>query len=405
MRSSGISSLYLHVPFCVRKCAYCDFASGTFAPSDEVFGRYVNALRAQVTSIGYAGLLGTCSTAYIGGGTPSFLGPRLLGELVSEVRRRCPSLVELTCEANPDSLSDEVLTSILESGATRLSMGIQSLQDCELKALGRVHDAQTARTRVAAAVASGIDVSVDLMCAIPLQTASSWRDTLEQVVALGPGHVSVYPLAIEEGTPFWDRYGEVDPEWNDEDVQADRMEAAADMLAGAGYRRYEVASYARPGKECAHNRAYWTGASYLGLGVAASSMFDIKTYQAICDFAKRLPSVDEDVARVRMTNVDDIARIAGGVGFGESRYELELLDVQQAIAEDLMLGMRLSEGVDERLASECPSAVWSELTEQGLVSKRGSRMVPTHHGWLLGNELYGKLWGLSEGTVREASVT
>lgn len=405
MSRAGISALYVHVPFCVRKCAYCDFASRAFAEHDGVFARYVRTLRAQLGQFGSAGLLSRCTTAYVGGGTPTLLGPSLLGQLVREIGRSCPGLVELTCEANPDSLTDELISSIREAGATRLSIGVQSLQDGELEALGRVHDARTARERVAAAVSSGLDVSVDLMCAIPQQTASSWRDTLEQIIALAPGHVSVYPLTIEEGTPFWRRYGETDPEWNDEDVQAERMEEAASVLEAAGYERYEVASYAREGKACRHNQAYWTGLSYLGLGVSASSMFDVETYRAICGIAKRLPSVEDDVARVRMTSADGIDRMADGAGFDESRFDLELLDARQAIAEDLMLGMRLSEGVGERLAAECPSATWADLIERGLVIKRGSRMAPTHRGWLLGNELYGTLWGLSGGPVREASTT
>ena len=403
MSDKGISALYVHVPFCVCKCAYCDFASRAVAERDDVFGRYVQTLRAQIERFGSAGLLSTCATAYVGGGTPSLLGPSLLGGLVSEMRRWCPELTELTCEANPDSLSDELLATIREAGATRLSIGVQSLQDGELKALGRVHDARAARERVTAAVATGLDVSVDLMCAIPLQTPDSWRDTLGQVVALEPDHVSVYPLAIEEGTPFWERYGDSDPAWNGEDVQAERMETAASILGAAGYVRYEVASYARADKACRHNQAYWTGASYLGLGVAASSMFDAETYRAVRRIMTQLPAVDDDVARVRMTNVDDIDRMAEGQGLGNLGYDLELLDARQAIAEDLMLGMRLSEGVDERLASKCPPEVWSDLIERGLVTKRGSRMVSTHRGWLLGNELYGTLWGLSEGPVREAS--
>ena len=404
MTRAGISALYVHVPFCVRKCAYCDFASRTYAVPGDAFVSYVRTLCSHLTRVGSSGLLSTCVTAYVGGGTPTILGPSLLGELVREIRRWCPKLTELTCEANPDSLSDEVISEVGGAGATRLSIGVQSLQDGELKALGRVHDARTARERVAAAVGSGFEVSVDLMCAIPLQTSCSWRDTLEQVVALGPGHVSVYPLTIEEGTPFWGRYGEAEPAWNDEDVQAERMEAAAAVLGMSGYERYEVASYARRGRACAHNAAYWTGASYLGLGVAAASMFDADTYRAVRALCPRLPAIDDDVARVRMTNVDDVDRMVSGMGFDESRYDLELLNARQAVAEDLMLGMRLSEGVSERLVAECPPEVWDGLIERGLVTKRGPRMVPTHRGWLLGNELYGALWALAEEPVREASA-
>ena len=148
------------------------------------------------------------------------LGARRLKELVATIRVACAQVVELTCEANPDSLTDEVLAALVEAGATRLSVGVQSLSNAELRALGRLHTAEQARDRVRAAVRSGLDVSVDLMCAIPHQTPESWDKALRGVLDLGVGHVSVYPLAIEEGTPLYDRYGDVDVAWNSEDVQA-----------------------------------------------------------------------------------------------------------------------------------------------------------------------------------------
>ena len=255
LHEGGAGALYLHVPFCARKCAYCDFASWATRRDDPLMGAYEAALEREVEEAASAGLLGACATAYVGGGTPSLLGERLLPRLVSAVASRAP-VSELTCEANPESLTDALVEGVARSGCTRLSVGVQSLRDEELKALGRVHDARLARERVGAAVASGLDVSVDLMCATPLQTDESWDATLEGAIALGVGHVSVYPLAIEEGTALWRRYGDAPVAWNDPDVQARRMRRAEEALGRAGLARYEVASYARPGRRCEHNVAY-----------------------------------------------------------------------------------------------------------------------------------------------------
>ena len=177
LSASGADALYLHIPFCARKCAYCDFASWATARGDALSRRYAEALERQVEEVSCLGLLTECETAYIGGGTPTFLG-EALGGLVRCVTRCAPRVCELTCEANPDSLSDAVLSDVAAAGCTRLSIGVQSLCDAELSELGRLHDAARARERVSVAVASVLDVSCDLMCAVPLQTADSWQATL-----------------------------------------------------------------------------------------------------------------------------------------------------------------------------------------------------------------------------------
>ena len=228
-----VKALYLHVPFCARKCAYCDFASWATGAGDPLMGAYARALGDQLDEVASLGLLDGCETAYVGGGTPTLLGEKDLGRLVEKVvALAAPS--ELTCEANPDSLTDGVLASVRAGGATRLSIGVQSLDDGELAALGRLHDAACARDRVAAAVASGLDVSADLMCATPGQTDESWARSLAGVVSLGVGHVSVYPLQIEEGTALGRRWRDEDPAWNEPDVQATRMSRAQALLEGCG---------------------------------------------------------------------------------------------------------------------------------------------------------------------------
>lgn len=375
---SSVGALYVHAPFCARKCLYCDFASEATPKDDSRIASYVGDMVEQITRLKSAGFLRECRTAYIGGGTPSFLGPRLLGGLISAVREACPELIELSFEANPDSLSNEVLEAAKDAGATRVSIGVQSFDDAELEALGRIHTARVAKERVRAATKTGLDVSVDLMCAIPHQTESSWAQTLDTVLELGVDHVSVYPLAIEEGTPFDTLYGEDDVPWNSEDVQAERMEQAERALESTGYERYEVASYALAGHACQHNQAYWTGVSYLGLGNGAASMLDAEQYVHLQHIVPELPALPTASARIRLVKSDS--------------YECEFLSGREAWAEDLMLGMRMVQGVE---VARVPPATVAKLVDKGLVEVRGDHMVPTHDGWLLGNELYGELWDLA----------
>ena len=381
---ASVGALYVHVPFCVKKCAYCDFVSSATRRDDPCLDTYVADVSAQIRHAAKLGLLEVCTTAYVGGGTPSLLGAQRLALLLGAIREACPQLVELTCEANPESLTNVVLAALVETGATRLSVGVQSLNDAELTALGRLHTAEQARDRVRAAVLTGLDVSVDLMCAIPHQTPESWDTTLREALDLGVGHVSVYPLAIEEGTPLYDVYGDVDVAWNSEDVQAERMEQAQHALEAAGLMRYEVASYAMPGKECLHNQAYWTGVEYVGLGHGAASMVGAGTYNAVRELYGWLPA---------RTNKD--ARRAYRMRFSTVDREVEFLSEREAWAEDLMLGMRRTCGVElARFAGV--EHVLQELVERGLVGVRGDHAIPTHDGWLLGNELFGALWGLAD---------
>jgi oxygen-independent coproporphyrinogen-3 oxidase len=333
------------------------------------------------------------------------LGADLLGRVVRTVREHAPRVRELTVEANPDSLSDGVLDAMAAAGATRLSVGVQSLCDDELVALGRLHTAAQAQGRVLAAVRRGLDVSVDLMCAIQRQTDASWRLTLQKVLELGVGHVSVYPLQIEEETPLGRLVGDDEPAWHDGEVQATRMELAEDLLTGAGFHRYEVASYALPDKECQHNQRYWTGRPYLGLGLGASSMLTREGYEALRGVCPQLPRVGDGVERIRLGVRG--ARAESLPTLAQTGFDLEFLDGAQAAAEDLMLGMRMSVGVDKGLleharrvlGSDEVNAAFEACARRGLIQWAEGRYAPTHEGWLLGNELYGTLWDLAPGEV------
>lgn len=396
-------ALYLHIPFCAQKCAYCDFASCATGRGDPLMGAYARALGRQVEEAGELGLLEGLETAYIGGGTPSFLGADALGALVGRASALGPS--ELSCEANPDSLGDEVLAALAGAGATRVSIGVQSLVDDELALLGRLHDAETAKDRVRAAVASGLDVSCDLMCATPGQDDASWQRSLDEFLMLGATHVSVYPLMIEEGTPFDARYADEDCSWNSDEVQGRRMRKAQAELEGTGFKRYEVASYAFGKKACRHNIAYWTGQPYLGLGTKASSMLTLECYLRLREACPALPEAPGGASRARLTVMNPAREIAGAPGLSNLRFSVEFLTPAQAAAEDLMLGARLSAGLHPGLVDHASGLLPSlaeclgGLAGDGFLAREGERFVPTQLGWLLGNELYGRLWDLAPGEV------
>ena len=275
MRPVKYRALYLHIPFCRAKCLYCDFDSRalTGCALEEAIGAYCEGLSAQVDDHGNAGELSEVETVYVGGGTPSLLGGRLVG-LVDLVRSYCEP-VEFTCEANPESFTLDLAQALRAAGVTRISLGVQSLNASELKAIGRIHSAEQAMLAVAQAKAAGFSTSCDVMCGLPGQTLDTFAETLRSLVTLNPDHVSVYPLQLEEGTPLarMEETGEM--EVPDEDFQAQCMDLAAEVLEETGYERYEVASYAKPGHRCRHNIAYWTGKPYLGLGRSAASMLDV----------------------------------------------------------------------------------------------------------------------------------
>ena len=271
-------------------------------------------------------------------------------------------------EANPESLTPAMVRDIWALGVNRLSIGVQSFDDAVLATLGRAHSAEDARRAVATARERFANVSVDLMCGIPGQSLASFEESVRQAVALGVSHVSVYPLTIEPHTPFDAMVLAGQLEEPDDDVEAAHMEAAARILEAAGFERYEVASYARPGFRCKHNIAYWTGVPYLGLGRSAATM--------------------TQVAGVRRMRVQD-----GAV--------TDDLDARQMVAEDLMLGMRMTDGVSDELVAQAAALIpelaqeLERLAGEGLVVHGGGRWRPTPRGWLCGNELYGALYDLA----------
>ena len=400
-------ALYLHIPFCAQKCFYCDFSSWSTRQDDNRMKDYVKALKQQLDEAAQLGLLAATKSVYMGGGTPSLLGQDAfnLAQHVSALTQ--PS--EFSMEANPDSLSDDLLANLSKGGVTRISLGVQSFNDNELKRLGRIHSADQAYNRVLAAKERGFDVSVDLMCAIPEQTESSWEYSLSRFVSLGVDHVSVYPLTIEDGTALAKQTQDKDIPWNAYDVQADRMQAASKTLQAVGFVRYEVASYARAQKSCKHNKRYWTGESYLGLGTSAASMLTAPEYDMLAQRNTSLPARPQDAARARLVVLDSPRKIVEGASLFSTEFDVEFLTLRESVAEDLMLHARLMEPISPALLDESKQIfgasrlqdVLDTCVRDGLldrVDSTDSRIEtsyrPTEKGWLLGNELYGRLWDL-----------
>lgn len=400
-------ALYLHIPFCAQKCFYCDFSSWSTRQDDNRMKNYVKALKQQLDEAAQLGLLAATKTVYMGGGTPSLLGQDAVDLAQHVLSLTQPS--EFSMEANPDSLSDDLLANLSKGGVTRISLGVQSFNDNELKRLGRIHSADLAYDRVLAAKEHGYDVSVDLMCAIPEQTESSWEYSLSRFVSLGVNHVSVYPLTIEDGTALAKQTQDKNTPWNAYDVQADRMQAASKMLQAAGFVRYEVASYARNQKSCKHNKMYWTGESYLGLGTSAASMLTAPEYDMLAEQNASLPARPQDAARARLVVLDSPRKIGEGTSLFSTEFDVEFLTLREAVAEDLMLHARLMEPISPALLVESEqvfgaltlqevfdACVQDELLECVDAADSGIKASyrPTKKGWLLGNELYGRFWEL-----------
>lgn len=409
----AVTALYVHVPFCAQKCRYCDFDSQSVAPSDldAALDAYFEQLYARLDVFGNAGALRQIRTVYVGGGTPSLAGERLV-KLARRISMWCKP-VEFTCEANPELLTAGLATALDEAGVTRISLGVQTLDNTELAVIGRVHDAERALEAIATVKDVGLDVSCDLMCGLPGQTAASWRCTLDGVLAAAPHHVSVYPLTLEEGTPLYRMACRDESLEPDEDFQAACMDVARERLSSAGYHPYEVASYALDGHECAHNIAYWTGRGYLGLGRSAAGMLDAEDFDRL---AGLFPGVAPrgDFHRVRLVQRNDDA----------TAFEAEYLTRREAAAEDLMLACRMTRGIAsdllvraarvipaDELTAACDRALELGLAtwapEHGdthvgpfasadvIAGRICARLAPTHLGWLDGNVLFELFWDLA----------
>ena len=340
--------IYVHIPFCAKKCAYCDFLSfpGNMRMRREYTDKLLEEIRIQSSFVREYQV----DTIFLGGGTPSVLDVTDITAIMGTLKEHydiAPD-AEITIEVNPGTVKMEGLVAYREAGINRVSMGLQSADDTELRYLGRIHTYdEFLKSFQRVRMAGFTNVNVDLISAIPGQTPESWRNTLKKTAMLKPEHISAYSLIVEEGTPFYDRYGghvemesyEMSPEERrrlmalpdlpDEDTEREMYYMTRNCLAEQGYERYEISNYARPGFECRHNVGYWTGTGYLGLGLGASSYLEGCRFHNTSDFQSYVSA-----------HFDDEAEFCQAL-----RQDMEQLSVKSKMEEFMFLGLRLTRGV------------------------------------------------------------
>lgn len=322
MQNKEELSLYIHIPFCVRKCGYCDFLS---APADEkARDRYVQALLMEIER--YQGTETAdrkIKTLYIGGGTPSILSVDQLDCIMQKIKYTfnfCDD-IEASMEMNPGTASKEKCRALYQMGINRLSIGLQSTNDMELKTLGRIHSYEDfINTYTWCREAGFQNINVDLMAALPYQIVESYTTGLRKIIRLAPEHISAYSLILEEGTPFYQKYNSGCYPLPDEEQERLMYRETEQILAQAGYERYEISNYAKKGYACRHNLVYWQGEDYLGLGLGSSSYMD----------------------GVRFHNTTDLNTYVNQGAYVEDREELS---VQAKMEEFMFLGLRVMAGV------------------------------------------------------------
>ena len=365
--------LYLHIPFCERKCAYCDFLSAPADPPVRI--SYIKKLQEEIAYYGPQFKEYQVSSIFFGGGTPTILEGYQLAAILETVKKyfHLVADAEITVECNPGTLTAGKAEKLVQAGFNRLSMGLQSADDRELQLLGRIHNfAQFLESYDLARKAGFENINVDLMSALPGQTLKSWQNTLQKVTALRPEHISAYSLIIEEGTPFYERFAEDErireegghprllPE---EEVERQMYELTEAFLHTKGYERYEISNYAKPGYECQHNCGYWTRKDYLGLGLGASSLVEHQRFQNTSDLKEYL----------------------------EQEYHhihIEALDKKSEMEEFMFLGLRLMAGISrqqfEKTFQVTLDSVYGEvlrkLKSEQLIEEVAGYVRLTEHG-------------------------
>jgi len=400
--------LYIHIPFCVKKCAYCDFLS---APASEATKkRYMDSLMTEIRS--YSGKADEylVQTIFIGGGTPSSLDTGYIEEMMRTLKQvfrikgindgaeNMEETAEISIEVNPGTLNKEKLEGYLRAGINRLSFGLQSTDNEELKLLGRIHTYEQFEENFLLAREVGFhNINIDLMSALPGQTVKAWETTLEKVVLLKPEHISAYSLIIEEGTPFYARY-EGEPEAvEDKELlpgeETDRLiyVRTKEILEANDYCRYEISNYAKEGFQCKHNTSYWIGTEYLGLGLGASSLIDnarfhnlsdLEEYSSLCEQDRKDDSI------VRKRSIDKNKKngiIDDSIGL---RRDIERLTESGQMEEFMFLGLRMCQGVNKEAFKQrftksietIYGVVINKLIKEELLAAEGDRLYLTDYG-------------------------
>lgn len=381
--------LYIHIPFCVKKCDYCDFLS--FPADNRTQRRYVDAVQKEIIYYGALYPDRKITTIFIGGGTPSWLDEEEIVRILHTVREAfaVEHDAEITIECNPGTATAHKLVRYREAGINRISIGLQSAHNEELALLGRIHTwEQFLKTYDLARKAGFFNINVDLMSALPGQTLETFSDTLKKVLALKPEHLSAYSLMIEEGTPFYERYredekhreaGEPTELLPDEEQEYAVTKLTQRVLMEAGYHWYEVSNFAKPGYECRHNIGYWKRADYLGIGIGAASLIDNVRYANVRDleeYCKECESLWEElnIRKTLCSSTEPVTR-------------------EEQMEEFMFLGLRMTEGVSraefEQHFGTTIEAVYGDvlrqLQKEGLLVKQEGRICLTERGMDVNN--------------------
>lgn len=384
MLSKNLSlSLYLHIPFCRHRCAYCDF--NTYTSLGDLQSAYAAALAAEIQQVA-GGVRRPAHTVFLGGGTPSLMAPADLAHILTAVQTHFALAddAEVTMEANPGTVDEAYLAAVRAAGINRISFGVQSAIPTELVLLEREHDFATAVTAVHMARAVGItNLNLDLIYGVPGQTMASWQQSLQAVLALQPPHLSLYCLTIEPGTPMkrWLENGRMPPP--DPDFAADQYEYACDVLAGQGYDHYEISNWARPGYACEHNLTYWRNGSYLGLGAGAHGHAAGHRYQVV-----KQP-------RVYMRRLQ--SETPPGFPLSTAVAESHPLTREEAMTDTIITQLRLlAEGLDlaafahtfGQSFTEAFHDTAAQLVDWELLTVADGRARLTRRGWFLSNQVF-----------------
>lgn len=410
--------LYIHIPFCVRKCSYCDFLS--IGNAEEMYADYKEALLREIRS-STALLEGRrISTVFFGGGTPTVWPAAFLTEVLSAVRSAAEVAedAEISIEANPGTISEEKCSMLLEGGFNRISIGCQSMDNEQLRILGRIHTREMAEEAFRAARAAGFrNINMDLISAVPGQSLSSWRDTLERTADLEPEHISAYSLILEEGTPLYEQQEQFI--FPSEDEEREMYEMTHDILAGRGYRQYEISNYAKPGRECRHNIGYWTGTEYLGLGIGAASLLgnrrlhsgtvaeqedvpagcgmQAETCSPLQDSLPGASGKTDGAGTVQASAASLVRQYIAAADPSSLRITEEVLSREDRMSEFMILGLRMTDGISREQFRErfavLPEEVYGQALEKYTrlrlleYAEDGSRLRLTREGISLSNQV------------------
>lgn len=386
--------LYLHIPFCERKCAYCDFLS---APADlPVRISYIKKLQEEIAYYGAQYGEYQVSSIFFGGGTPTILEGYQLAAILETVKEHfnITTDAEITVECNPGTLTAGKAEKLVQAGFNRLSMGLQSADDRELQLLGRIHNfAQFLESYDLARKAGFRNINVDLMSALPGQTLKSWQDTLQKVTALRPEHISAYSLIIEEGTPFYERFAEDErireegghprllPE---EDVERQMYELTETFLQIKGYERYEISNYAKPGYECRHNCGYWTRKDYLGLGLGASSLVEHQRFQNTSDLKTYLEQEYSPQCEGQHEHIAETIQLQEEIGLTQTGHHIhiETLDKKSEMEEFMFLGLRLMVGISRQQFEKKFQVTLNSVYGEVLRKLKGEQLIEEVAGYV-----------------------